>query len=599
MNATIITRTSTSFTLQVEVPYNDSMLDFEETLQERLNEAGVIATAEGLKQFDTDGSPITIGPVKFTTKETASRRIYSRTPYGVATVARHVYQSPEGGPTYCPLDRDARIVVTSTPRFAKVLSHKYAEFSSPRAQVDLRENHGRAVSRCLIQDVADAVAAAVLAKQEDWSYAPPKFEKATATVAISLDGTCLHLWWRVTAGGRRWSARCRSTTSAGRAAAHGLPGGDAGVRQGQVPGPFGGGVRACQGEVSGGPLRGDRRRGEGELGLSGTAYRRAGDRLLARCGVPGPGGGGPVPGSASDPQGVAGRCVVIRPEGPRTSRGAEWVLKRLRSLARERPWAKGDEDVDRAITYFANQSGAGRMDYSSRVEANEPIGSGVTEAACKVIVKQRLCGSGMKWTEEERRWCLSLRAFELYTGAVGPVLVEGRSVGLPRRSLSDGISTDFTSSIGRTRLVFDKYDELGTVRGVFDYLVRNKIRLGIRPYHRPNRGNLEWRRPNLATVLQVIRNPIYAGTYAYGRRPYKRVWTAEGEHTTRRQLGSRWSIVEGPETRPSAGLHHLDVAAIMPPSSRVVDPPPRRAVVSTPANHRCFPFEFGSVTEAG
>src|SRR5512142_687891 len=56
-----------------------------------------------------------------------------------------------------------------------------------------------------------------------------------------------------------------------------------------------------------------------------------------------------------------------------------------------RPWAKGDEAVERAITYFANQSGAGRMDYASRVAADEPIGSGVTEAACKVIVKQRLC----------------------------------------------------------------------------------------------------------------------------------------------------------------------------------------------------------------
>jgi DNA invertase Pin-like site-specific DNA recombinase len=82
------------------------------------------------------------------------------------------------------------------------------------------------------------------------------------------------------------------------------------------------------------------------------------------------------------------------------------------------------------------------------------------------------------------------------------------------------------------RLVFDKYDELGTVWGVFSYLVRNKVRLGIRPYHGPNRGNLEWRRPTLPTVLQVIRNPIYAGAYVYGRRPYKRVLTAEGERTS-------------------------------------------------------------------
>jgi DNA invertase Pin-like site-specific DNA recombinase len=81
------------------------------------------------------------------------------------------------------------------------------------------------------------------------------------------------------------------------------------------------------------------------------------------------------------------------------------------------------------------------------------------------------------------------------------------------------------------RLIFDKYDEIGTVWGVFQYLVRNNIRLGIRPFQGPNRGNLEWRRPNLLTVFQVIRRPIYAGAYAYGRRPRKRIRTATGERT--------------------------------------------------------------------
>src|SRR5205823_3569064 len=118
MNATIIARTPTSFTLQVEIPYNGSMLDFEETLQQRLNEAGVVATAEGLKPFDTDGSPIIIGSVKLTTKGPVEKDY--QTPYGVATIARHVYQSPQGGPTYCPLDRDARIVVSSTPQDLRI-----------------------------------------------------------------------------------------------------------------------------------------------------------------------------------------------------------------------------------------------------------------------------------------------------------------------------------------------------------------------------------------------------------------------------------------------------------------------------------------------
>src|SRR5438067_38734 len=189
MNATIIARTPTSFTLQVEIPYSDSMLDFEETLQERLNDAGVVATAEGLQQFDTDGSPITVGPVKFTSKGQLPKDY--QTPYGVATVARHVYQSPQGGPTYCPLDRDARIVVSSTPRFAKMIAHKYAEFGSGRVILDLEENHGRAVARSFVQNVAEAVATVALAKEEAWHYALPAMDQPVTTITVGLDGTCL------------------------------------------------------------------------------------------------------------------------------------------------------------------------------------------------------------------------------------------------------------------------------------------------------------------------------------------------------------------------------------------------------------------------
>jgi hypothetical protein len=403
MNATIVSRTSTSFTLQIEVPYNGSMLDFEETLQHRINDAGVVATAEGLKQFDTDGSPITVGPVKFTTKGRVEKDY--QTPYGVATLARHVYQSPEGGPTYCPLDRDARIVVSSTPRFAKILSHKYAEFSSPRAQVDLKENHGRAVSRCLIQDVADAVAAAVMAKQEDWSYTLPKFEEPPATVAISLDGTCLHLCedgWRETmvgtlsfydkAGERQHTVYLGATPEYGKAKFLGHL--EAEIERAKAKCPGAHYVGIADGAKGNWDFLG--RHTEVQV----TDFWHAAEYLGKAAAVL-------YRGHPPDRKAwLDEACHRLKHEAG----GAEWVLKRLRSLARERPWAKGDEDVDRAITYFANQSGAGRMDYSSRVSANEPIGSGVTEAACKVIVKQRLCGSGMKWTEDGASVVLSLRA---------------------------------------------------------------------------------------------------------------------------------------------------------------------------------------------
>jgi hypothetical protein len=49
------------------------------------------------------------------------------------------------------------------------------------------------------------------------------------------------------------------------------------------------------------------------------------------------------------------------------------------------------------------------MNYSEFVEQGIPIGSGVTEAACKVLVKQRLCGSGMRWKERGAATVLSVR----------------------------------------------------------------------------------------------------------------------------------------------------------------------------------------------
>ena len=88
MDATIIARTPISFTLQVEVPCSDSMLGFEETLQQWLYKAGVVAIAEGLQQFDTDGSPSNVGLAWIPTephppKDSALRRPFLRRLCGI------------------------------------------------------------------------------------------------------------------------------------------------------------------------------------------------------------------------------------------------------------------------------------------------------------------------------------------------------------------------------------------------------------------------------------------------------------------------------------------------------------------------------------
>ena len=50
------------------------------------------------------------------------------------------------------------------------------------------------------------------------------------------------------------------------------------------------------------------------------------------------------------------------------------------------------------------------------IEMNAPIGSGVTEAACKVIVKERMCKAGMRWKNDGAQVVLKLRTMNQTKG---------------------------------------------------------------------------------------------------------------------------------------------------------------------------------------
>ncbi len=69
MTTRIVARSADSVTIQIQIPLTGiSLLDSEETIQAVLNEAGTLATGEGLKQFDTDGGAISVGGEKWTSK---------------------------------------------------------------------------------------------------------------------------------------------------------------------------------------------------------------------------------------------------------------------------------------------------------------------------------------------------------------------------------------------------------------------------------------------------------------------------------------------------------------------------------------------------
>ena len=69
------------------------------------------------------------------------------------------------------------------------------------------------------------------------------------------------------------------------------------------------------------------------------------------------------------------------------------------------------------------------------------------------------------------------------------------------------------------RLIFDHFDREATLHGLLRYLVHHGVRIPVRPSGGPNRGELEWRRPNRATLSNLLHHPTYAGAYRFGHRP--------------------------------------------------------------------------------
>jgi len=87
------------------------------------------------------------------------------------------------------------------------------------------------------------------------------------------------------------------------------------------------------------------------------------------------------------------------------------------------------------------------------------------------------------------------------------------------RRASGEVTFDPDDQVQHTiRLLCRTFEELGRLNALLRYLVAHDIRLGIRVPGGAHKGELEWRRPNRMTVQNRLKNPIYAGAYAYGRR---------------------------------------------------------------------------------
>lgn len=98
-------------------------------------------------------------------------------------------------------------------------------------------------------------------------------------------------------------------------------------------------------------------------------------------------------------------AVLIEHEG-----GARRVLRSMDYHGKARALGSSQQQaLDQQRKFFANN--AFMMNYAEFRRRGLPIGSGPVEAACKTLVKQRLCQSGMRWSQEGGQAILDPRTY--------------------------------------------------------------------------------------------------------------------------------------------------------------------------------------------
>lgn len=405
----IIKNDANGFSIQIDFNFNKSMLKAEEEILEKLNEVGSIATGKMLAQFDSDGSPIKIGNQTFTSKGLSEKNY--QTPWGEARVNRHVYQSHTGGKTYCPLENDARIIITSTPRFAKIISSKYSDLSTEAVKKDLTENHGRIVQRKTIQSIGEVVGIVAIAKESSWEYVPTsdELDDKVESISIGLDGTCMQMredGWREAMTGtvslyNKKGERLHTTYVAG-SPEYGkekfLNKLDNAVVKIKENFPKAITVGLADGAKCNWTFL------EKHTDYQVLDFYHATEYL---------GGFSKAAFKKIEEQKdwMANACHELKNE-----KGS--AINLLSTFKKElfKKHIKSDkETIEAAVTYFKNNFR--KMNYSEIIEMNLPIGSGVTEAACKVIVKERMCKAGMRWNDDGAHIVLKLRTLNKTDGS--------------------------------------------------------------------------------------------------------------------------------------------------------------------------------------
>lgn len=303
-----------------------------------------------------------------------------------------MYQCSQGGKIYIPLEYNARILRDSTPRFAKQISSKYSEVGARKVQRDLEENHCRHVSRDYIQNLAQQVGEVVENKEEDIQYNLPVEVLDCKVVSLGRDGTTVHIikeGYRETMNGtisfysedgqRLHTIYLAQAPEYGKASFNDRFAKQINKVKSLMKNKDVKYIGLADGAVDNWSFLAS------HTEISILDYWHACEYVTKAAKA------------ASKSAYERKQWLESAHKKLKQEKGAaESLLKEMKGFRQKKKLSKvAKENLEQAITYFTNHHH--QMKYSDYAECNYPIGSGVTEAACKVVVKQRLCQSGMKW----------------------------------------------------------------------------------------------------------------------------------------------------------------------------------------------------------
>jgi len=291
------------------------------------------------------------------------------------------------------MDQSARLIANATPLLSKQLSWKYAHLPGGQVAADLKENHGRPLSKKLVWLQNQRIGDIMSDKEVKWHYRLPDLGQQVSYLGISLDGTTSPIigeGFKETmtgtvsfydaSGDRLYTTYKACAPQQGKKTFLELFSDEIQRVKAHYPDVLYTGI--ADGAAS------NWRFLEPRVDRTILDYFHATEYLSQFAGAA----------FGDSKKGQETWLCSSKARLKNEPEGAHQLLKVMQEMGGGHFSTEKKADMQKAIVYFGNHKE--KMAYAQYQQENLPIGSGVVEAACKTFVKQRISQSGMKWRRE-------------------------------------------------------------------------------------------------------------------------------------------------------------------------------------------------------